>query len=115
MVHREIAFVEKLQNTLATGVSKGKTVFKVWMEEASNTIQTLARTYGERVVADSCILSLNDPDAQSNRLLLQKLYALNNLVFIQRDLAWYDNFNFIHVVNIHINFNLNSHKIIKNI
>ena len=89
LVHREIAFVEKLQNTLATGVSKGKTVFKVWMEEASNTIQTLARTYGERVVADSCILSLNDPDAQSNRLLLQKLFALNNLMLIQRDLAWY--------------------------
>ena len=53
------------------------------------SLRDLARTYGERVVADSCILSLNDPDAQSNRLLLQKLYALNNLVLIQRDLAWY--------------------------
>ena len=89
MATKEIAMVERLQGALATGIGKGKSIFNVWMGEESNSIQGLARTYGERFIVDSCILSLECPSTRSNRDLLQKLYILSALVIVQRDMAWY--------------------------
>ena len=89
LVSREVNFVEKLSNTLATGIGNGKTIFKIWMGEASNLIQGLARAYGERIVVDACLASLDHPDARTNKIVLHKLYCLNALICIQRDLAFY--------------------------
>lgn len=95
IILREVALIERLQNTLSAGVMQGKTIFQVWMKEASNLIQSLARTYGERVVSEACILSLDHADAAGNKEILYKLYSLSGLVILQRDLSWYLMHNFI--------------------
>ena len=89
LVFREVFLIKKIQNTLITGLSKGKTVYQVWMSEASNLIQDVARAYGERIIIDACLLSLDHPDALTNKEILYKIYCLNALVIIQRDLAFY--------------------------
>lgn len=89
LVAREVAMIECLQSTLATGMGQGKSIFQIWMGEASNTIQAVARSYGERIILDACLLSLSHNDARPNRDLLGKIYCISTLVVVQRDLAWY--------------------------
>ena len=89
LVFRELFFIKQLKNTLETRISKGISIFQILMKESSILPQKLGSAYGERVVIDACILSLDQPDARINREALHKLYCLHGLVTVQNDLAFY--------------------------
>ena len=101
LVIRDVKLVQKLQNTLMDGLNNGTSLFDLWMKEESNLIQKTAKAYGERVVIEFCLKSLDLPCNSSNIELLCNLYSLSALVFVQKDLAWFVVDGLLNSDNVH--------------
>ncbi|KAI8912057.1 acyl-CoA dehydrogenase/oxidase [Powellomyces hirtus] len=85
---REIILLDTLSKNMKTKLGKGHHLFNVWMKEESDTIQQLARAYGERICLEETLLVLDaETDAPLKSILaaLARLFAAtlvtDNLVF----------------------------------
>lgn len=88
---RENAQLMELANVMQQKIGAGQSLFDVWMKQESDLIQAVARSYGERIVAEQFLVALKSPetaDADMNRVLTS-VYTLYALRCIERDLGWY--------------------------
>lgn len=85
---RESTLIQELGNQLQEEMTKGKSLFDVWMKEESDRIQHTARAYGERVVLEQFISTISgvQPTAKP---ILTKLCQLYSLWTIEQDLSFY--------------------------
>jgi acyl-CoA oxidase len=77
--------ITALAKSLQTKLSEGKNLYDVWMKEESDSIQGVARAYGELV----CVRTFHDhlkSSAASIRHTLAGLFGLYALTAIERDL-----------------------------
>jgi len=70
------------------GIAHGKSVVDLWMKGLSDTIQAVAKAYGERTVLEQCIDEINSCDISISRILIQvvKLWVVCSL---KEDLSFF--------------------------
>jgi acyl-CoA oxidase len=85
---REIYLASELSSNMATKMKAGADLFDVWMKQESNTIQSLAMSYGERMCLESALTSIETADASCRAIftLLARVYSLD---VINREIGFY--------------------------
>ena len=73
---------------LQRGKKSNKSIFQVWMQEASDEVQGLSQAFAERVIVERCIEASENAPANLRPVLKQltQLYALSR---IEADLGWF--------------------------
>jgi len=89
---RETMLVQELGAALAmkTGKQK-KSLYNVWMKEESDTIQNLARAYGEAIMMEQS-LKVQEEKTNGDKPLINILNLLNNLsalICVENDLGFF--------------------------
>merc|ERR1719419_1610147 len=82
-VLREKKRLMGLGTVMKTKMSAGKSLFEVWMLEESETVQSTARSYGERIVLEHSIKTVDgikDLKLKSVMARLVELYALDRIL-----------------------------------
>lgn len=85
---REIRLIQNLGESLSEGMGKGKSLFDIWMKELSDLIQACAKAYGERIILEQFISTIQSADS-SIKPILTSLCQLYALWTIEQDLAFY--------------------------
>lgn len=81
----DLLFTMLGKKMMATGKEK---IFDTWMLESSDLVQHSARAFGERLVSERVVSSINNADS-SLKDILHKLHHLYAVTVVSRDLAWY--------------------------
>jgi acyl-CoA oxidase len=61
---REIMLLNELGKNMNTKLSKGATIFDVWMKEESDLIQATSRAFGHRICLESILSSISKEDGE---------------------------------------------------
>ena len=88
--HRENVLIDELESTTATKVGEGKSIYQIWMREDNELVQNVAKSFGERVVAEMALERITKHATSAGVRELFTLYLqlhLNSLVL--KDLGWY--------------------------
>ncbi|KAI9595005.1 acyl-CoA oxidase [Syncephalis fuscata] len=91
--------VKELGKRMAGGKAEGKSIYQVWMLEASELIQATSRLYGERVCMDQFVKVIEKTPTSPLRDTLIDIARIYGLSIIERDLAWYQTHGYITPAN----------------
>lgn len=80
---------------LVYNISKDKDIFNIWMMNQSDTIQHLAKAYGESIVIQQFIKQINDCDNIHIKNVLNELFLLYSYSRIKEDTQFFLINNFI--------------------
>ncbi|KAJ3262773.1 hypothetical protein HDU77_011857 [Chytriomyces hyalinus] len=83
---REMSLAKYLAGQMGQ-VSKGKSVFQVWMLEESDAIQALARAHGERICMDE-MLAVSSQQPEGLKTVLEQVLAAFILHSLTVDAVW---------------------------
>jgi len=86
---RESQLIKSLLKRMQKKTSQGASIFQVWMKEESDTIQLLARSFGEKFILNQFISiyeKTQDNNIKATLLTLLSLYAWHR---IENTLSWY--------------------------
>ncbi|CAG8579617.1 6606_t:CDS:10 [Ambispora gerdemannii] len=85
---RERILFKELQSNMSNKIGVDLNLFEVWMKQESDTIQSLSRAHGERIILEQVLKATNElyGDAKTLLSVVARLYALNQL---DTYLAWY--------------------------
>eukprot|EP01114_Cavostelium_apophysatum_P013648 TRINITY_DN3351_c0_g1_i2.p1 TRINITY_DN3351_c0_g1~~TRINITY_DN3351_c0_g1_i2.p1 ORF type:complete len:614 (+),score=158.87 TRINITY_DN3351_c0_g1_i2:99-1940(+) len=86
LVVRERHLMNTLAKALEEGMSQGRTIYQVWMQEQSDVIQGLARAFGERIVFNHFMEVVAKCDA-SLKPILSEVCRLYGLLCLEKDLS----------------------------
>lgn len=86
---QEIAYVKQLAGTMKEKMSKGQSLFDVWMKQESDTIQTLSKAHGERICLEQVMEQIRLSDDKGIKQILTQLAILFALSLIEERLSWY--------------------------
>ena len=56
LIHKELFLIDKMANVTMQKMGEGKSQYEIWMREDNDLVQDLARSFGERIVAQFCLL-----------------------------------------------------------
>ncbi|KAF9329325.1 hypothetical protein BGZ91_000616 [Linnemannia elongata] len=85
---REAGVFYELGSTLESKLAKGKPLFQVWMGEESDTIQSAAKAFGERVCFEQTLDIIYTLD-HGPRTTLETLLRLWGLTLVETYLSWF--------------------------
>ncbi|OAQ33800.1 acyl-CoA oxidase [Linnemannia elongata AG-77] len=85
---REAGVFYELGSTLESKLAKGKPLFQVWMGEESDTIQSAAKAFGERVCFEQTLDIIHTLE-HGPRTTLETLLRLWGLTLVETYLSWF--------------------------
>ncbi|KAF9910842.1 hypothetical protein EC991_005305 [Linnemannia zychae] len=85
---REAGIFYELGSALEAKLREGKSLFQVWMGEESDTIQSAAKAFGERMCFEQTLDIVRALD-NGPRAILETLLRLWGLTLIETNLSWY--------------------------
>lgn len=85
---REAVLAQELGTAIARGLKEKKSLYSVWMHEQSDTIQALARAYGENMVVEQCIAGIKKVAAVA-KPLLTNICLVSALHSLESDLSFF--------------------------
>ncbi|KAG0322331.1 hypothetical protein BGZ97_007419 [Linnemannia gamsii] len=85
---REAGVFYELDSTLKAKLAKGKALFQVWMGEESDTIQSAAKAFGERMCFEQTLDIIHTLD-HGPRTIVETLLRLWGLTLVETNLSWY--------------------------
>ena len=85
---RESMLVRQLDRSMHEKMGKqGQPLFDVWMKQESDIIQAVARSHGERICLEQCIVQISR--APELATILTQVATVFGLCCMEYDLAWY--------------------------
>ncbi|KAI8052873.1 acyl-CoA dehydrogenase/oxidase [Syncephalis plumigaleata] len=91
--------VKELGKKMVDGKAQGKSIYQVWMLEASELIQATSRLYGERVCMEQFVSLIQTTPISPLRDTLVDIARIYALAIVERDLAWYQTHGYITPAN----------------
>ena len=85
---RQDRLLAELALKLRKAKSKGPGLYEIWMKQESDLVQDLALAYGEKIILQQFINTIDTAD-ESLKPILQKLRALYGLCKIEKHLTWF--------------------------
>ncbi|KAF9923272.1 hypothetical protein FBU30_006650 [Linnemannia zychae] len=85
---REAGIFYELDSVLQSKIATGKSIFQVWMSEESDTIQSAAKAFGERMCFEQTLNILHTLH-NGSRFILETILRLWGLTLIDTYLSWY--------------------------
>ncbi|EGR32602.1 hypothetical protein IMG5_076320 [Ichthyophthirius multifiliis] len=85
---KENEYIQYVINLTQNQMQDGKDIYEIWMEKENDSIQELAKSFGDRIVADFAFQMIQNSreDIKKPLILYLKLSLLNN---IYNNLGWY--------------------------
>lgn len=73
---REILLLNELGKNMKTKLSKGSTIFDVWMKEESDLIQATAKAFGHRICMESILSAIAKEDSRGIKYFFYEIYLI---------------------------------------
>ncbi|KAJ3296854.1 hypothetical protein HK104_001096 [Borealophlyctis nickersoniae] len=86
---RETTQIGNLRKNVATGLKSGKKMFEVWMKEQSDSVQAVARAFGERVTIDEVLRVLGEEKDAGVKDIITRILHLYTTYLLNTHIAFF--------------------------